>query len=586
MSQPFEIRPDGFYLYDKPFRVLAGAVHYFRVPRAYWEDRLLKLKACGFNAVETYIAWNMHQPTEEQFCYEDMLDIEAYLQTAQKLGLYVVLRPGPYICSEWEFGALPWWLLKKPGIRLRCHNEPYMQAVEAFYADLMPRLAKWQITKGGPVLMMQVENEYGSYGDDKPYLRAIENCMRSHGIDVPLITSDGASDVMLTGGTLPHVHKTANFGSHAKGQFEKLREFQPDGPLMCCEYWNGWFDHWTETHHSRDPKDAADSLQEILDCGASVSAYMFHGGTNFGFMNGANCPGPFNYQPTISSYDDDAPLNENGDPTQKYYLFRDILAKYHDEPLMDVPAPLPRKKYGTLSPTHCARLFDNLDALSTPVHAAAPLTMEELDAGYGFVLYKTHVAGPREEMPVVLHDVRDRGHIYIDGELKGIQYRNDKEPAVTVKVPAGGCDMAVLVENMGRVNYGSYLMDRKGITEGIRLGQMFVYHWDQYPLTLEDLSGVKFEEKKPEFDGTPLFMKATLTIDEEPQDTFVKIPGGKKGVIFVNGRILSRYWEVGPQKSAYLPAPFLKKGENEIIVLELDGMTDASILLDDTPDLG
>ena len=581
MNHTFAIKPEGFELDGKPMRIISGAIHYFRVPREYWEDRLLKLKACGFNTVETYIAWNAHQPTEDEFIYDGMLDVCEFLRTAQRLGLWAIVRPGPYICSEWEFGALPWWLLKKPGIRLRCLNAPYMEAVDRFFDDLLPRLAPLQLTRGGNILMMQVENEYGSYGDDKPYLTALAEGMRRRGIEVPLFTSDGATDFMLTGGTLPGIHKTANFGSRAGEQFDKLREFQPYGPLMCCEFWNGWFDHWTEKHHTRDPQEAADALRDILSHGASVSAYMFHGGTNFGFMNGAN--GYETYEPTVNSYDDDAPVDENGALTPKYHLFREVIDEFAGAPDTEPPAPIPTRRYGEVAFTECARLYDNLDALSAPVHSAAPLTMEELDLGYGFVLYRTHVAGPREELPVVLQDVHDRAHIYVNGELRGIQYRNDAEPQVKLAVPREGCDLDILVENMGRINYGYHLLDRKGITEGIRLGQAFVYQWDNYPLGLTDLSGVRFERKAPAFDGTPLFMRATLDVDE-PCDTFIKLPGFKKGVIFVNGRILSRYWEVGPQHSAYLPAPFMRKGENEIIVLELDGFDRPVAVLDDTPE--
>lgn len=256
MNHTFAIKPEGFELDGKPMRIISGAIHYFRVPREYWEDRLLKLKACGFNTVETYIAWNAHQPTEDEFIYDGMLDVCEFLRTAQRLGLWAIVRPGPYICSEWEFGALPWWLLKKPGIRLRCLNAPYMEAVDRFFDDLLPRLAPMQLTRGGNILMMQVENEYGSYGDDKPYLTALAEGMRRRGIEVPLFTSDGATDFMLTGGTLPGIHKTANFGSRAGEQFDKLREFQPDGPLMCCEFWNGWFDHWTEKRGAAQARGA------------------------------------------------------------------------------------------------------------------------------------------------------------------------------------------------------------------------------------------------------------------------------------------------------------------------------------------
>ena len=579
----FTIEKDGFKLGGEPFRVIAGAIHYFRVPAEYWRDRLLKLKACGFNTVETYIAWNMHEPKEGVFDYSGMLDIEKFLDIAQELGLYAIVRPGPYICSEWDFGGLPWWLLKNDSINLRCMDKDYIAAVDRFFDDFIPRITKHQITKGGNIILVQVENEYGSYGDDSEYIRYLADGMKRRGINVPFFTSDGAEYQMLTGGTLPDIHKTANFGSRAKEQFARLREYQPDGPLMCTEFWNGWFDHWTENHHSRDPQDAANALDEILSLGASVSAYMFHGGTNFGYMNGANDYDA--YEPTVSSYDDDAPVNENGALTEKYFKFREVISKYAPVPDVELPAPIPTKNYGKIKFTHSAKLFDNLDALSTPVESVAPLTMEKLNQGYGFVLYKTKVRGPREEQKIRLQNVRDRGYIYRDGKFVGIQYRNDNDPQHKISIDKDGNELAVLVENMGRVNYGAKLKDAKGITQGIGFGNNFVYHWKNYPLPLDDISKVNFKEGVEAFDGSPIFLKAEIEIDE-CCDTFVKLPSFKKGIIIINNKVLSRYWEVGPQRSAYLPAPFLKKGKNEIVVFELEGYETPSAILDSEPDLG
>ena len=569
------IDPDGFHLDGAPFRFIAGAVHYFRVPRAYWRDRLEKLRACGFNAVETYVAWNAHQPTEDQFILDGMLDLPAFLELAKELGLYAIVRPGPYICSEWEFGGLPWWLLKDDAVRLRCMNEPYLKAVDGFLDRLVPALLPELSTNGGPVLMMQVENEYGSYGDDTEYLRWLRDGLVRRGVDVPLFTSDGPTDFMLTGGTLEGCHKTGNFGGHVAEQFKKLRERQPEGPLMCCEFWNGWFDHWTEPHHSRAPEEAAQVLDEILAAGASVSAYMFHGGTNFGFMNGANCPdtaaGRPEYQPTVNSYDDDAPVNEYGGLTPKYRLFREVIAKY--APVPELPAfAAKRRRYGEVAFTQSADLLDAADALSAPVKLTLPEPMEKLGQGYGFILYRT--------------GLHDRAHIFVNGALAGIQYRNDAEPAVKMAVPPEGVELAVLVENMGRVNYGPHMLDRKGIDGAIRLGQTFLYHWEALPLPLDDLSAVRFEDGVPPFEGRPQLLRGAFKVDGEPEDTFVRLDGFKKGVVFVNGRALSRYWEVGPQKTAYLPAPFLKRGENELIVLELDGRGRAAALLTDEPDIG
>lgn len=579
----FTVEKDGFRLGGEPFRVISGAIHYFRVPREYWRDRLIKLKACGFNTVETYVAWNMHEPREGEFDYSDMLDIEDFLATAAELGLYAIVRPGPYICSEWEFGGLPWWLLKNDGIRLRCMEPGYIAAVDRFFDSLIPRIAAHQITEGGNVILVQVENEYGSYGDDSEYIRYLADGLRRRGINVPLFTSDGTNKQMLTGGTVPEIFKTANFGSRAEEQFAALREYQPDGPLMCTEFWNGWFDHWTEEHHHRSGDDAAASLDDILAHGGNVSAYMFHGGTNFGFMNGANCFDK--YEPTVSSYDDDAPVNECGDLTDKYFRFREVISKYAPIPDIELPAAVKKKKYGKFEFTACRRLFDCLDKLSAPVETVCPLPMEKLGQGYGFILYRTEVRGPRETQNVRIQEPRDRAYIYKNDELLGVQYRNDKEPDVSTDIPAEGATLSVLVENMGRVNYGAYLKDPKGVTEGIGFGWNFIYHWQTYPLPLDDLSAVDFIEQKPVFDSTPLLLRAEIDIDE-CCDTFVKLPGFKKGMIFINGRALSRYWEVGPQRSAYLPAPFLKKGKNELIVLELEGFDEASVILDGEPDLG
>ncbi len=582
------VEKDGFYLDGEPFRILAGAIHYFRVPRAYWRDRLMKLKACGFNTVETYVAWNAHQPTEDVFLYEDDLDLNEFLSIAQELGLYAIVRPGPYICSEWEFGGLPWWLLKHDDIQLRCMNDKYLAAVDAYLDHLIEKLRPMLSTNGGNILMMQVENEYGSYGDDHEYMRYMRDGLIRRGVNVPLFTSDGATDWMLTGGTVEGCLKTANFGSRAKEQFGKLREHQPQGPLMCSEFWNGWFDHWGEEHHVRNPKDAAAAFDELLSMGASVSVYMFHGGTNFGFMNGANCPDTKyhtpEYQPTVNSYDDDAPVNEYGELTEKYFLLRDVVKKYAPVPEMDIE-PVRLRSYGEVKFTQSADLLSLADTLSAPVKMTLPQPMEKLSQGYGFILYRTHVKGPREGLQLIIDGLHDRAHVFAGGQLRGILYRNDAETKFRISVPKEGIELSILVENMGRVNYGQHLLDRKGIDGAVRLHQSFHYHWEALPLPMDSVSEIPFEDIKP-FNNRPQLLRGTFTVDGTPEDTFVRMDGFKKGVIYINGRCLSRYWEIGPQKTAYLPAPFLKEGENELIVLELDGRTSDCALLTDTAELG
>ncbi len=581
----FVIRGDRFFLDGQPFRVVAGAMHYFRVPREYWRDRLLKIKACGFNTVETYVPWNLHEPREGEFDFSGDLDLAAYLELIAELGLHAIVRPGPYICSEWEFGGFPWWLLKYENLRLRCADPLYLSKVDRWFSRLIPIIAAAQCTVGGPVLMVQVENEYGSFGDDSEYLRILADMLRRYGIDCLLFTSDGASDWMLTGGTLPEVLATCNFGSKATQNFKTLRRHRPvDEPLMCAEYWNGWFDHWTEEHHSRDADDAAKGLAEILDAGGSVSVYMMHGGTNFGFMNGANCYDE--YQPTVNSYDDDAPINEYGGLTPKYFRFKETLAARGYENDTPLPFEIPRYAYGTLQLTETADLLDNLSLLSVPVKSVTPLTMEALDQGYGFVCYRTFIRGPREKQHLHL-EVRDRAWVFADDRFLGVCYRNDKKRRLELEIPPEGLTLTVLVENMGRVNYGAEMWDRKGLLGPALLGQQFLYNWDNFPLPLTNVDDAEFQANdRIRFEKRPLLLRGTLKIDGLPQDTFVKLPGFKKGVVFVNGRALSRYWEVGPQKTAYCPATWLQPGDNRITVLETEGFKKPQIEFCDTPDLG
>ena len=579
--KPVTIVGNDFVQDGQPLQIIAGAVHYFRVHPDLWEDRLRKLAWCGCNALETYVAWNVHEPRPDLFDFSGWQDLPRYLELAAELGLMCIVRPGPYVCSEWDLGGLPAWLLADPGMRLRCAYQPYLDAVDRFLDALLPRLVPLQASAGGPVVAMQVENEYGSYGNDKVYLAHLRDGLRARGFDGLLFTSDGPGDFMLEGGTLPDVHKVANFGSNPASAFAKLREWQPTGPLMCGEFWCGWFDHWTETHHGRPAEDAAGVLDEMLGMGASTSIYMFHGGTNFGFFNGANHGN--GYEPTISSYDDDAPLSEAGDLTPKYHAFRDVIGKYRPLPAGPAPADSTKRAYGEVALTERADLLANLDRLSTPVHSATPDPMESVGQDFGFILYRTEVIGPRDELPIVLQECHDRAQVFVDGEYLGVIYRNDTEPTVTTAFGPGPHQLDLLVENMGRVNYGFELHDRKGITLCARHGQQFLFGWDIYPLLLEDLTRLQFAPV--DCLTGPAFFRGTFTVDE-PADTFLAVPGFTKGNCWLNGFNLGRHWAVGPQRTLYIPAPLLKTGENELIVLELHETTSAKVELRDAPDLG
>jgi len=593
----FGIQGNDFVYEGKPIRLLSGAIHYFRVVPEYWEDRLLKLKACGFNTVETYVAWNVHEPKEGEFDFEGIADVERFIRLAGDLGLHVIVRPSPYICAEWEFGGLPAWLLEDANLRLRSYEESYLAKVDAYFDELLPRFKPLLCTNGGPIIAMQIENEYGSYGNDKKYLGYIRDGMKKRGMDVLLFTSDGPEDHMLQGGMVEGVLETVNFGSRAAEAFRKLREYQPEGPLMCMEFWNGWFDHWMEEHQSRPAADVAEALEEMLAEGASVNFYMFHGGTNFGFYNGANHIQ--RYEPTVNSYDYDTLLNESGEPTEKYWAVRKVLERYAELPEAELPAPIPKRAYGEVRLEEKADLFGQLDRLATPVQRTSPEPMEKVGQAYGFILYSTTVTGPRSGMNLVLQEVRDRALVFADGKYIGTTERwNPVE--LPLEVPAEGLRLDILVENMGRVNYGPLMRDPKGITEGIRLGNQFLYDWTIRPLPLDSLEALEFEgndgqqavggsAEEPDASGTagslPTFYRGTFNV-EEKADTFLRLDGWTKGIAFLNGFNLGRYWEVGPTRTLYVPAPLLREGENELIVFELHGTEASVVRLTDQADLG
>jgi len=567
-------------------------MHYFRIVPAYWRDRLLKLKACGFNTVETYVPWNLHEPVEGQFNFEGIADIERFVQIAGELGLHVIVRPSPYICAEWEFGGLPAWLLKEDHMRLRCSYQPYLDKVNAYYDVLIPKLVPLLSTNGGPIIAMQIENEYGSYGNDKNYLNYLKQAMISRGIDVLLFTSDGYTDSNLQGGTLlPEVLATVNFGSRPDEAFGKLTEYQQDKPIVCMEFWNGWFDHWGKAHHVRNSEDVAEVLDSMLAMGASVNFYMFHGGTNFGFYNGANDLGK--YEPTITSYDYDVLLDESGELTDKYWAVRNVLSKYTEVEDIALPSPRAKKLYGEVRLTEQTRLFDSLASLSTPIQSVCPEPMERLGQNYGFILYTTSITGPVSGAKLAIQHVRDRALVFLDGVYQGIIERNthDVRPDATdrdivLDIPPEGATLSILVENQGRINYGYGMKDPKGITEGVRLGLQFLYNWTIHTLPLNDLAALKYSDAQETQDlYTPTFYRGTFHI-AEACDTFLKLDGWKKGVAYINGFNLGRYWEIGPQRTLYIPAPLLREGENELVLFELHGMDNKVATLQDVAELG
>lgn len=578
------VKDGKFYLDNEEYTIISGSMHYFRIPREYWRDRLMKLKACGFNTVETYTCWNLHEKTEGSFDFRGMLDIGAYIDEAKSLGLNVILRPGPYICAEWEMGGLPAWLLNYKDMALRCLDEQFLSKVENYYRELLDIIVPRLSTHGGNVIMMQIENEYGSYGDDHEYMRRIADIYKKYGVDCLLFTSDGACDSMLQGGTLPEYLCTANFGSNPEGNFAALESFRPGEPKMCTEYWCGWFDHWYEEHHVRDAKELAGLFKDMIDSGASLNFYMFHGGTNFGFMNGANYYDK--YEPTVTSYDYNALLSEAGDMTPAYYEVQKIM-KSRLGSLPDIHVEnSPKKAYGEVKLTEYCSVFDAVNQISKPVSVPAPEFMEDIGQYYGYTLYSSEIDGPRDENDLNFDSVHDRAVIFADGKKLGVHERTRQKDAIRLKVNKGEkLKLDILCENMGRVNYGPRILDRKGI-KGVRFGLQYHFGWTMYPLPMDDLTALEFKPLGGAVDSAA-FLRGKLNIEGTPCDTFIELPGFTKGVVFINGFNLGRYYNpAGPQKTLYVPAPVLNEGENEIIVFESDSAENTAVVFSATPILG
>lgn len=577
----FETDGGRFVCDGNPFRILSGAVHYFRVVPDYWEDRLRKLAACGLNTVETVVPWNLHEPAPCKFNFQGIADLERFVWLAGSLGLKVILRPGPYVCTEWDFGGLPAWLLNVPGLEVRCKNGPFLERVEAYYDELFRRLRPLLWKRGGPIIALQIENEYGSYGDDRQYLEWLRGALRARCDETLLFTSDGPTDELLESGTLPDVLKTVNFGSGWKDAFQMLDQHQTDCPRMCMEFWNGWFDHWGAEHITRAPDDAAHELDGMLQSGVSVNLYMFHGGTNFGFFNGANRQEK--YEPDVTSYDYDAPVSEEGDLTPKYFLFRKVLERYAVSPLPEPPPSKPKKAFGEIPIDAVCRLFRCLDELSIPVRDASPLPMERLGQSFGFTLYHTGVHGPRDSCVLTIRGLRDRAMIFVNGRYRASRYREDAERTIALSFERENNTLDLLVENMGRVNYGPDTAQQKGILGSVMIGGQKHFGWRMYPLPLDHPGRIPFCGETP--GREPAFYKFVFDT-EEPADTYFDSSGWEKGCVFVNGFNIGRYWNAGPQQTLYLPAPLLRKGKNEIVVFELYGGAHNSVCLTAKRSLG
>ena len=564
------------FLFDgRPYQVISGEMHYPRVPRSYWRDRFRKARAMGLNTITTYVFWNLHEPRPGVYDFSGQNDIAEYIREAQQEGLNVILRPGPYVCAEWELGGYPSWLLKDHGLVLRSDDPKYIAAMQRWFTRLGKEIAPLLLRNGGPIIAVQVENEYGSFGDDHNYMEAVKAAIKTSGMapDV-LYTADGPGQIPK--GALPELPAVINFGTgEAKGSFATLDKLRPAGPHMSGEYWAGWFDHWGEKHHEVDGGREAEELEWMLRQGYSVSMYMFHGGTSFGWMNGANSNGS-NYEPDTTSYDYDAPLDEQGTPRQKYYLFRDAIARVTGQTLPPVPAATPVQKFPIAAGAESASLWRNLPK---PIESESLLTMEDVDQAYGYVLYRAHLdAGDGGEL--VIDGLHDYAQVYIDQKLAGSLDRRLGTSHLTIPAVAYPATLDILVENSGRVNFTSVIRgERKGITGKVTLAGKEPKHWQIYSLPMNDLAALHFTSESCE---GPCFHRAQLTASQ-PADTYIDTTFLHKGELWINGSPLGRFWSIGPQHALYLPGPWLNRGQNEIVYFDLLGDSTDSLEASDKP---
>lgn len=582
----FEIGKSDFLLDGQPYRVLSGAIHYFRVPKEYWKDRLRKARLMGLNTIETYVPWNLHEPLQGTWVWEDNLDLAAFLDAIADEGMRAIVRPGPFICAEFDGGGLPAWLFAGGSVPVRTGHPGYLEPVKTYLSQVYDIIRPRQIEGGGPVILVQIENEYGAYGSDHDYLRALTEHTRTAGITVPLTTVDQPRDGMLEAGTLPELLTTGSFGSRSRERLSELRRVQPEGPLMCSEFWDGWFDQWSDYHHTTSADDSAAELRELLEAGASVNIYMFHGGTNFGFTNGANDKGL--YRPLVTSYDYDAPLDEAGQPTEKYWALREVLSDFAD--LSDeVPTKQP-----------CAQVLSGRFDAQVPLsevaeclgswseHDAVP-TMDSLGKYRGFALYKASLPAHADAQILHAAEVRDRAVVTVDGDRVGVLERMDHDTTIALPPTTDGALLTLLIEDQGRVNYGPRIGEPKGLIGPVTVGDRPVVDWSALPLNLDDLDPVRDaldrSGEAPYGVTEPTFLHATFTL-EVVGDLFLDVSKWAHGVVWVNGHNIGRYNRRGPTRTMYVPAPFLQDGPNELLVLEVDEATDPTWSFVEGLDLG
>ncbi|WP_349425954.1 beta-galactosidase family protein [Microbacterium sp. LWS13-1.2] len=557
----FAYDDETFLLDGEPLRILSGALHYFRIHPDQWADRIAKGRLMGLNTIETYIPWNAHSQTRGTFDTQGGLDLGRFLDLVGEAGMHAIVRPGPYICAEWDGGGLPAWLLSTPEIRLRSSEPRYLAAVTEYLEAALAVVAPRQIDSGGPVVLLQVENEYGAYGNDADYLRSLTEIYRRNGITVPLTTVDQPRDGMLERGSLPDLLATGSFGSRVGERLAALRAHQPRGPLMCSEFWCGWFDHWGGFHHVTDAEESARSLDGLLGAGASVNIYMLHGGTNFGLTNGANDKGV--YQPTVTSYDYDAPLDEAGRPTEKFWRFRDVIARHAAVPPLPADALVVREfVVPEPVPLLGAGLLDDVVPGEWTAHENVP-TLDDLGLANGFLRYRASLPGGEEPAVLAFTEVRDRAWVFLDGVAVGVLSRAAGDH--TIALPRGRGRLDVLVEDEGRVNYGPRIGEPKGLIGPATLDGVEVVGWQAAPVPVQELSAIAECSPSSAFPLRAGLIRADFELDE-PTDLALAASDLGWGMAWVNGFSLGRFRPRGPQRTLYVPRPATRAGRNTVVL--------------------
>jgi beta-galactosidase len=567
----FTLGTTEFLLDGKPFQLIGGEMHPARIPAEYWRHRIQMAKAMGCNTISAYIFWNYHEAEEGVYDFSSgNHNISEFIKIVKDEEMWLILRPGPYVCAEWEFGGIPPYLLRIAGIKLRCMDPRYMAAAEKYIARLAQEIKPFLVTNGGPLLMLQVENEYGSFGNDRNYLSRLREVWKNNGIDVPTFTGDGPTTYMLEAGSLPGSAVGLDSGT-SLADFALANKMNPGVPVFSSETYPGWLTHWGEEWAKPDTADLLKEVKFLMDNKKSFNLYVVHGGTNFGFTAGANSGGK-GYEPDVTSYDYDAPVDEQGNATLKYFALRKLIESYlpKGKKLPPAPDPVPAIEITPLAMAPFTSVWDNLPQ---PVLSVQPKTFEEYGQDYGFILYKTELIGHKKGKLTVT-DIHDYATVFLNGVYIGKLDR--REGINTIDIPASNVEVPVLeifVEAMGRINFAQYLIDRKGITDRVTLNGMTLMNWKVYNLPMDRKFIYDLRSTGKTLNRPGIFFKGNFVLSAAEgnlgSDTFIDVSNYIKGIVWVNGHNLGRYWEIGPQKRLYCPASFLRDGLNEIIVFDL-----------------